>query len=58
MKKLAAQAIEAKAKSIDYIESLHSDIAKYIQNLEPTWIHGLIDVEEAAAFEFVVLEDL
>lgn len=34
------------------------NLSRYIPKLEPQWIYGLINVEEAASFEFAVLEDL
>jgi hypothetical protein len=38
--------------------NLQANLSKYITKLEPQWIYGLINVEEAASFEFAVLEDL
>jgi hypothetical protein len=38
--------------------NLQANLSKLIPKLEPQWIYGLIDVEEAASFEFAVLEDL
>lgn len=38
--------------------NLQSNISKYIPRLEPQWVYGLVNVEEAASFEFAILEDL
>jgi|GEM_PF-5632289 hypothetical protein len=41
-----------------YIENLHADISRFLPQIEPQWIYGLVNIEEAASFQFVVLEDL
>jgi len=33
-------------------------ISKLIPKMEVQWVYGLINVEEAASFEFAILDDL
>lgn len=55
---VGSKASEIHHKSVDYLETLQTDISRYVHKLEPQWIYGLVDIKEAASFEFVILEDL
>jgi hypothetical protein len=41
-----------------YFENFQVDLPRYIPSIEPQWIYGLINIEEATSFQFAVLEDL
>ncbi|WP_047450383.1 hypothetical protein [Alistipes sp. ZOR0009] len=57
-KQVGSKASEIHQKSVDYLGNIQIDLTRYVHKLEPLWIYGLVDIEEAASFEFVVLEDL